>query len=122
LEVKSMIRRVLVASLGLALVTAGAAYPAGGDDSVRLAPGKADLALVVNLRVPKDEQIAKVMDIVEKVKERGATHWTLRASKDGDGASAEVVAQPQTPSKRVAAVVKELLDGGITKISVEVKK
>jgi hypothetical protein len=117
-----MIRRVLVASLWLALLTAGARYPAGGDDSVRLAPEKADLALVVNLRVPKDEKFAKVQHILDKVKEQGATHWILRASKDGEGASAEVVAQPQTPSKRVAAVVRELLDGGITRLSVEVKK
>ena len=95
---------------------------AGADDSVRIAPEKADLALVVNLHAPKDENFAKIQNILDKLKQRGATHRTLRASKDGEGASAEVLAQPQTPSSRIADVVKELLDDGIVKISVEVKK
>lgn len=115
-----MVRGVIAASLGLALFVVGVGHPASGDDSIRIAP--ADRALVVNLRVPKDEEFAKILDILDKVKKRGATHWIVRASKDGEGASAEVVAQPKSPSKRVAAVVEELLDCGIKKISVEVKK
>jgi len=117
-----MIGHVLATSLGLALLVASAGSHAGADDSVRIAPEKANLALVVNLRVPKNEKFAKTQNILDKVKERGATHWTLRVSKDGEGASAEVLAQPQTASSRVVGVVKELLDGGITKIAVEVKK
>lgn len=115
-----MVRCVIAASLGLALLNVGSDRPARGDDAVRLA--KADPALVVNLRVSKDEEFAKVHDILEKLKKRGATSLRLRVSKAGEGASAEVVAQPKTPSKRVAAVVGELLDCGIKKISVEVKK
>lgn len=83
---------------------------------------KPNLALVVNLRLPKDERFSKVQDLLNKVKARGATRLTLRVAKDGEGASAEVVAQPSTPSKNVAAVVAELLDGSVTKISVEIQK
>jgi hypothetical protein len=121
LEVSSMIRCVLTGSLGLALLAAGVGHSADDIDPV-LAPEKADLALVVNLRVPNEEKFAKVHEILDKVKAQGATHLTLRALRDGAGASAEVVAQSKTPSKRVAAVVGELLDGGIKKIFVEVKE
>ena len=117
-----MVRHVMAASLGLALLAVGVGYPVGADDAVRVAPEKADVALVVKLRVPRDEEYAKVFDILQKVKARGAKHVSLRVSKASEGASAEVVAQSKTPSKRVAAVVAELLDCGIKKISVEVKK
>ena len=79
LEANSMVRRVTTVSLGLALFVVGVGYHASGDDSVRLAPEKADCALVVNVRVPKDEEYAKVFDILSKVKARGATHVTLRS-------------------------------------------
>src|SRR5438874_9501135 len=106
LEVTSMTRCVLAASFGLALLTAGAGFPAGGDDSIRIDPEKSDLTLVLNLRVPGSEKYAKVMGLLSKAEERGVTHWTLGGSKEGEGASADLVAQPKAPSKHVAAVVK----------------
>jgi hypothetical protein len=116
-----MVRRVLVASMWLLLVATWAINSAGGGDPVVL-PEKADLALVVNLRVPTDLKWTKVVNILDKVKEQGASHVSVQASKEGEGVWAEVVVQPQTPPKRVAAVVGELLEGGIKKISIEVKK
>jgi hypothetical protein len=115
-----MVRGVLTASLGLTLLAAGAGHSSGSDPV--LAPEKADLALAVKLRIPGDETYEKVKDLLDKVKARGATRLSLRASKKGEGPSAEVVSHPRTPSKSVAAVVQELLDRGIRKISVEVKK
>ncbi len=117
-----MVRRVIASLLGLFLLTAGIGHPAGGEPPVRIAPDKTVLALVVKLRVPRDEPYDKVKDILDRIKTKGATHMTLRVSEASEGLSAEVVAQPKTPSKRVAAVVEELLEGGIKKISVEVKK
>ena len=115
-----MVRCVSTASIWLVLVAACVAYAARGQ-AQPLVFAEPDLALAVNLRVPKEERLVKLSDIMNKAKARGATHLTMNVSSDGEGISAEVVAQPQTPSKRVAAVVGELLDCGIKKISVEVK-
>jgi hypothetical protein len=102
------------------LLSAGAGRSALGDDAGRTAPP--DQSLVVSLRIPGDEEFAKVHDILDKVKKRGATRWKVRAAGADEGASAEVISKPQTPSKRIAGVVEQLLDCGIKKISVEVKE
>ena len=74
------------------------------------------------MRFPHDAEYAECHKILSKVKARGATKLSLQATKKGEGASAEIIAEPRTPTKTVAAVVKELLDCGMTKLSVEVKK
>jgi hypothetical protein len=113
--------RIPLAALGLALLVAGIGSFARAVGPV-IVPGKPDRALVVNLYFPPDEEFKKVHALLEKVKARGATFRSLRAAKNGEGASAEVVAEPQTPAPRIAAVVQELLEGGVKEISVEVKK
>jgi hypothetical protein len=103
------------------LVAAGAIAVAASDEPI-VAPEKPDLALAVTFVVPKEEKLARVKELFDKVKAQGATHLKMRVPPDAEALSAEIVAQPQTPSKRVAAVVRELLDCGIKKISVEVTK
>jgi hypothetical protein len=117
-----MVRLVLPVSLGLALLSAAVGHLAGAEDKVEPALGKPDLALVVNLHVNREERYAKTWETVTKVKDAGATHVTIRVCKVGEEPSAEVVAQPHMPSKRIAAVVAKLLDSGVAKISVHVKK
>ncbi|HEV3203321.1 MAG TPA: hypothetical protein VGY77_03010 [Gemmataceae bacterium] len=105
-----------------ALLLVAVGRPAGHDVELKIVKEKVNLALVVTLRFPRDMEYAKIHKILEKVKDRGATKVSVTASKGDEIASGEVVAQPQTPSKRVAAVVEELLGCGITKIFIEVKK
>jgi hypothetical protein len=83
------------------------------------APARADFALVVNLRLSRDEKVARAVDILDKVKARGATHTTLRTAEEGEEASAEVVAQPDTRYDRVVAVVDALRSCGIKMISIK---
>ena len=118
-----MIQLILSASLGLALLSAGAHSPAfAADEPKAEAKTATDSTLLVKLRVPRDMEFAKVQRIIRKVQALGDTKFTVRVSKEGEGISAEVEAEPRIPSKRIAAVVEVLLDGGITKISVERKK
>jgi hypothetical protein len=118
-----MVRLVLLGSLGLALLAAGVGRVARAGDQPTADPkSEATLAMAVRLRFPGDAEFAEAQKVLQKLKALGVTKLSLRVSKVGEAASAEVVAEPQTPSKRVAAVVKELLDCGITRISVEVKK
>ncbi len=111
---------ILTAVFWFALLVGGAVPSAGDDDTIRL--GKPDLALVVKLHIPGNEKYAAVWQTLEKLRAQGMTHWTLQAAKEGKAASAEVVAQPKTASSHVTAVVGVLLERGISRITVEVKK
>jgi hypothetical protein len=92
------------------------------DDDIKLGESPGAKALVVHIRAPRDAKYTALAEMWNKAIDRGATGWTVRAAKDGEPISAEVVAQPTTHSNRIAAVVQSLLESGITKISVEVRK
>jgi len=117
-----MVRLFLSVSLGMFWFFAGVGYPAGEEVQVKIAPEKTDRSLVVNLRVSRDEGFAKTMETVKQIEDAGATHWSMRVVKAQEDVLAEVLAQPQVPAKRVAAVVEKLLGSGFTRITVDVKK
>jgi hypothetical protein len=118
-----MVRLVLSASLGIVLLASGVSYSARGDDQSNAGPKSEALrAVVVRLRFPSEAKYEEVRRTLEKMNTRRASKLFLHVSKAGEGASAEVMAEPRTPSTRIVDVVKELLDCKITKISIEVKK
>jgi hypothetical protein len=96
----------------------GAADVFSSPDGQRI-PSKNNPVVVIKLRIPAEAKYADVEKLLDKVKAQEGTKLYLGVSKAGESFSAEVVAESLTPSKRVAAVVKELLDGGITKVSVQ---
>lgn len=113
----------LSASFGLALLAFGVCPTGVADDRPKADPKEeTNPALVVNLRISGEAKYADIRKLLEALKAQGATKLSLRTSDAKEGSSAELRAEALTPSKRVAAVVKELLDGGITKVSIEVKK
>ena len=118
-----MVRLFLTVVAGLALLTAKVSRPANGGEGVKLdLDAKANLGLVVKLKVPRNMKFADIHKITQKGKARGATTWSVQVLKAGDELLAEVVVRPPMPSKRVASVVEELLDSGCKKISIEMKK
>ena len=78
--------------------------------------------LTIALQFPRETPLAEVTKIIEALKKLKGTGIVLRDPEVAKGSSAEVTFRPGVPSKDVAAAVRVLLDSGIRKISVEVKK
>jgi hypothetical protein len=122
-EVNSMLRLFLSASLGLALLISGVCSSGAAKDQPGVDPkSKTNPVVVIKLRIPTEAKYVDVEKLLDKAQAQEGTKLYLEVPKDGESFSAEVVAESLTPSKRVGAVVKELLDRGITKVSIEVKK
>lgn len=78
--------------------------------------------LNVKLCVPRDMKFVEVRKILQKLETHEANKWSLLIAKENEPLSAEIVADPKVASKRVAAVVEELLNCAIRKISIEPAK
>jgi hypothetical protein len=118
-----MSRIILSATLGLALLIAGADWLAVADDQPKADPKSGvSSSCEVRLRFPKDAPFAEVKKVLESIKVREVIKEVfVEAGEDAERASAAVVAGSTTPSKSVAAVVESLLDCGVRKVSVEVR-
>jgi biopolymer transport protein ExbD len=109
---------------GLLMFLSATSCQVRADDRPKIANPKSNPTptIAVDLHLSRDTKYGDAFKIIDKIRKQGATRWSLRAANAGEAPSAEVVADPGTPSDRIAAVVKELLDSGVSKISVEVKK
>ena len=119
-----MTQIIASAALTLGLFVSGTGPLACADRAQpdTLPKAKTEPSLVVTLQAPGDTKYAEVAKILDKLKALKVTQTYLRKPEAGKGLSAEVVADPATPAKAVSAVVEGLLELGVKKIAVEVKK
>jgi len=92
----------------------------GADKKVAKQPEASGKGIAVT--IIGDREDGTVRKAVEGLKQIKANNPMLADPEKGQGVSAHVMAEPGTPSKRVAAVVATLLDAGISKITVEARK
>src|SRR5262249_29911001 len=116
-----MMRILLTALLGVMLLPGGIGRSAYMGDQPEPKP-ESGPSLAVGLRLSAETPYAEVKKILDSVKERGVAKVSLRLVEFGEESSATVTADAKIKPKSVAGVVEALLERGISKVAVEVKK
>jgi hypothetical protein len=116
-----MVRILLPALLGVALLPGGIGRSAYAGDQTDPKP-EAGPSLTIELRLPADTPYVEVKKILDSAKERGVTRMSVGVAKLEKEITATVVADAKIKPRTVAGVVEALLERGIGKIAVEVKK
>ena len=118
-----MTRLLVTAAWALALqMLVAISAVRGGEPPDPTKPPKAKLDVTITLHFPAETPWAAAKKTLEGLEALKVKQTLVRAPKTGKGPYAEVVAAPRVRSQDVAVVVRTLLDLGMTKIAIEVKK
>ena len=83
---------------------------------------KAKLDVTIRLQFSRETPYTEVKKVLDGLQPLNVKQILLRVPAEGKDPSAEVIADPAVPSTEVGTVVGRLLELGIRKVSIEVKK